>query len=486
MTQPHARLLTETERTLALERFELLRPSLEDGVPLAQLARHHAIPQRTAQRWVARYRRFGLAGLVRDLPTDRDGRCLIEPELRRLIEALALQKPRPTAAFVTRQVRRVAEQHGWRAPSYRSVAAIIEAIDPALSTLAHDGPKVYREAFDLLYRREASAPNEIWQADHTPCDIWVFDDQGSPTRPWLTIILDDYSRAVCGYYLGLGDPTILKTALTLRQAIWRKADPRWHVLGIPDRFYTDHGSDFTSQHLEAVGADLHMGLVFSTVGSPRGRGKIERFFQTVNQLFLCEQPGYSPPGGGVAAPVLRLAELETRLHEFLVGLYNQRVHSETGQAPQARWEAGGFLPRMPDSLEQLDLLLLTVAKARKVHQDGVRFQGYRYLDVTLAAYVGESVTIRYDPRDMAEIRVFHGDTFLCRAVCQELAGETVSLKEIIAERSRRRRELRGHLKDARDAVDLYLNVHREPSDEQQAPLPEAKPDTPRLKRYYNE
>ena len=63
---------------------------------------------------------------------------------------------------------------------------------------------------------------------------------------------------------------------------------------------------------------------------------------------------------------------------------------------------------MPDSLEQLDLLLLTVAKARKIHPDGIHFQGLRYLDPVLAAYVGDSVIIRYDPRDMAEIRMFTG------------------------------------------------------------------------------
>ncbi len=38
---------------------------------------------------------------------------------------------------------------------------------------------------------------------------------------------------------------------------------------------------------------------------------------------------------------------------------------------------------------------------------------------TLAAYVGESVTLRFDPRDMGEIRVFHDDGFLCRAVSAE-------------------------------------------------------------------
>ena len=59
-------------------------------------------------------------------------------------------------------------------------------------------------------------------------------------------------------------------------------------------------------------------------------------------------------------------------------------------APQKRWETGGFLPRLPDSLEQLDLWLLTVAKPRRVRPDGIHFQGFRYLDTTLAAYVGST------------------------------------------------------------------------------------------------
>lgn len=83
--------------------------------------------------------------------------------------------------------------------------------------------------------------------------------------------------------------------------------------------------------------------------------------------------------------MLTLAELEARLHGFVVADYHQRLHSETGLTPQARWEMGGFLPRLPDSTEQLDLLLLTVAKTRRVHQDGIHFQGLRYLDLTLAA-----------------------------------------------------------------------------------------------------
>ena len=59
---------------------------------------------------------------------------------------------------------------------------------------------------------------------------------------------------------------------------------------------------------------------------------------------------------------------------------------------------------MPESLEQLDLLLLTVPRTRRVRPDGIHFMGMRYIDPTLAAYVGEEVLLRYDPRDMAEVR----------------------------------------------------------------------------------
>jgi putative transposase len=83
---------------------------------------------------------------------------------------------------------------------------------------------------------------------------------------------------IAGFRVGFEAPSILLTALTLRQAIWRKRDARWDVCGIPDTFYTDHGSDFTSNHLEQVAAELRMQLVFSELGMLRGRGRIERFF----------------------------------------------------------------------------------------------------------------------------------------------------------------------------------------------------------------
>ncbi|MGO9266088.1 MAG: Mu transposase C-terminal domain-containing protein [Candidatus Binataceae bacterium] len=210
-------------------------------------------------------------------------------------------------------------------------------------------------------------------------------------------------------------------------------------------------------------------------------------------MFLCELDGHAPAGGAVRGkPTLTLAAFEARLRTFFLDVYQRRACAGTNMPPAARWEANGFLPRMPDSLEQLDLLLIQVTKARQVRMDGIHFQSLRYLSTTLAAYVGETVTLRFDPRDMAEIRVFHQDRFLCRAVCAELAGATVPLREILRARNQRRRELRGVMRDRQAAVDTLLQIKRGESTEK-ADAPPAPADQtttrqspPALKRYRNE
>lgn len=102
---------------------------------------------------------------------------------------------------------------------------------------------------------------------------------------------------------------------------------------------------------------------------------------------------------------------------------------------------------MPDSLDQLDGLLLTVPKHRTVQRDGIHFQGQRYLSPTLAPFVGHPVTIRYDPRDLSEIRVYERDTFLCVAVDEKHPNLRLSLRDIEAARRALRRELRRAIND---------------------------------------
>jgi transposase InsO family protein len=58
-------------------------------------------------------------------------------------------------------------------------------------------------------------PNQIWQADHTQLDLRAKRDDGQLGRPWLSVIIDDYSRAIVGFLLSFNSSSALQTALVL-------------------------------------------------------------------------------------------------------------------------------------------------------------------------------------------------------------------------------------------------------------------------------
>src|SRR5258706_3840412 len=186
--------LSEAQRAQALKRFTIIRPALEKEITQAELARTHQITLRTVQRWIKSYREQGLAGLADPARSDKGTPRSLPQMAIHLIEGLALQTPPRSAASIHRQITTIATEQGWKPPSYNRVYTLIKKLDPALVTLAHQGAAAYREEFDLLYRRESTHSNAMWQADHTPLDIVLVDEAGKPARPWLTVIEDEYER----------------------------------------------------------------------------------------------------------------------------------------------------------------------------------------------------------------------------------------------------------------------------------------------------
>lgn len=457
----------------AMRRFAALRPHLEEGVSLVAAARAADVPLRTAQRWLSRYRLEGLDGLKVRKRSDYGTRKLPHP-LIALIEGLTLRKPRLSCAAICRRAKAIAKSRDWPVPSYGTVHSIVQELDPAVVTLAQDGASAYRDRFELIHRHRASVPNTLWQADHTMLDIWIIDANGKAARPWLTAIMDDHSRAIAGYLVFLGAPSALQTSLALRQAIWRKQIPDWPICGIPEILYVDHGSDFTSEHLEQAAASLRFQIIHSAVARPQGRGKIERFFGTLNTELLSDLSGNIVNGKSETPPKLSLADLDAVIGAWIKDTYNVRTHRETGLPPLTSWCADGWLPQMPDSIDDLDLLLVMVAKPRLVRRDGVHFQGLRFMSTILAPYVGESVTIRYDPRDLGEIRVFHKNRFLCRAISPEHAHETITLKDIQTARAAQRRALRQQINERVGVVAQYFPEGTARRKTETAPRPQRK------------
>lgn len=83
--------------------------------------------------------------------------------------------------------------------------------------------------------------------------------------------------------------------------------------------------------------------------------------------------------------------------------------------------------------------------------------------------------------------MFTGAGFLCRAICPELAGITVSLKDITAARNARRRGLARGLRERASVVDRLLAAHQDqpPPGVPGTPVTTSGPSSP-LKLYRTE
>ncbi len=133
----------------------------------------------------------------------------------------------------------------------------------------------------------------------------------------------------------------------------------------------------------------------SQPGRPEGRGKIERFFRTVRGQFLAELTETR------AAQVKDLAELNRLFTAWTETVCHVREHSETGQAPLARWEAGGPFPApaqeaLAEAFRWSEWR--TVTKTATVSMHGNRYQ----VDPALT---GRRVELVFDPFDLAVLSV---------------------------------------------------------------------------------
>ncbi|KAA1040364.1 DDE-type integrase/transposase/recombinase [Macrococcus equipercicus] len=467
---------SDEQRNKAIAKFNIIKSNIFDAYPMKDISLQSGVPISTLYKWKKLYQSDGLMGLIHRKRSD-SGTRKVDSIIIEEIQKIRLKNKRISIATIHRKIDTFCKDNKISSPSYKQVYDIVNCMPISLIDYAHKGDSFYSNKYDLVKLRESTEPNEIWQADHTMLDILVYDQKGHVNRPWLTIILDDYSRAVAGYHVSFESPNAKNTALTLHQAIWHKADVKWPICGIPEKFYTDHGSDFTSNHLEQVAVDLKINLIFSKVGIPRGRGKIERFFLSINQMFLEQMPGYL--GNSDNQELLDYKQFNQKLHHYLVHEYNHKIHSTKKSSPVEMWNRNNFMPNMPISLEELDLLLLEIAKTRKIHSDGIHFQGFKYTNTNLAAYIGEQVLIRYNPNDLAEIRVFYESEFLCTAIAPELAEYSIDIKDLEYARNKRRREIKQQISDLSTKDILIEEKSKNNSDT-------SKKDVKKLKRYINE
>ena len=148
---------------------------------------------------------------------------------------------------------------GHAIPPLRTLqAAFARELRPAERASAKRGEAGRRE-HGLYLRYEAPHRNAVWQADHKQLPVLVLAAIGRrPRRPWVTLFLDDYSRAIMGWAISL-QPSSAEVLAALRDALVVHAG-RGPFGGVPGRLRWDHGLEFAAGAVEhaalALGVDV--------------------------------------------------------------------------------------------------------------------------------------------------------------------------------------------------------------------------------------
>jgi len=268
--------------------------------------------------------------------------------------------------------------------------------------VSHVGVFEARRRFDsVMLGPQGERPNHEWEVDHTRLDIMVVDLETRKIygRPWLTAIIDRYSRCIVGFSISFAPPSWVSVMQALRIAIEPKA-PRlaavaagceitfqstWDCQGIPDVLITDHGPEFKSRSMDAAMAMLGTRLVQTKRRKPWLKGKIERWFGTL-EGFVHSLPGTTFSNfyqrefyKSEKFAKLDVKQLNAIVAKWIVDFYHHKNHSKIGCSPAQKWRLGATQIRLPRLIpsDQLEPSLGLVVQ-RCLRRSGVTFNGLRW------------------------------------------------------------------------------------------------------------
>lgn len=305
-------------------------------------------------------------------------------------------------------------------PSQSTIYRYLRDLDPVYVSTSKNGKyaakREFRMAIGMVHAKNV---NDRWEIDHTPLDVLLVDEETGEVigRPWLTIVIDRYSRMIVSFVLHLLPPTMetvllaIERAITPKQVLLEKfseVKSDWPAHGFPMRLVPDNGAEFHARGLMKSFAELGIEVLFPPSRSPKHKATVERFFRTLCSGLIHTLPGttFSNTRQRGDYPAEELAcftfrQFESILMQWIVDVYHNRPHRGLyKKTPLERWKESQInrtihLPRDFDDLEAM----LSARADRTLHHYGVEINGIKYNSIEL-----QRIANRPGQADRIEVR----------------------------------------------------------------------------------
>ncbi|ALL13157.1 integrase catalytic domain-containing protein [Caulobacter henricii] len=287
---------------------------------------------------------------------------------------------------------------------------------------------------------------ELGCLDHTMVDsvVVMSADQRLPMgRPWLTVLVDVFTRCVLGWVVSFEPPSLYSATECVKRASCPKlslsaAHPRYRqmvtIFGHVDEIVTDNGKDLSGVAFEDAMIEISTSVRWAPIASPTFKAIGERFFLTLKTMLFDKLPGATLKPEllremGIDprnTAILTLEELELLINEA-VCLYHFEEHRALNAPPAQIWEEQMNAHGIPTltELTRLDKLVGAMRDGCRVAKTGVQFKNLRYFDADAVGALLDDLAglaerrnqpkgsasftakIKYNPANLSEIHVWN-------------------------------------------------------------------------------
>jgi len=340
----------------ANRRFHLVQAYLEHQPDV-----YKDIALRTLRRWVKQFREAqanygcGYVGLLPKI-AQRGNRTPKAPTAtRELLDTLIaeyFETPRLAPALsVYRAYLQACSQQNIQPLSVRTFYQRLKQRRSPTQIEKRQGAKAAYQQQPWLWELTLSTPRHgdrplaIVHIDHTQLDIELRCSATGRNlgRPWLTMLIDAYSRRILAVYLTFDAPSYRSCMMGLRLLVQRFGR-------LPQAVVVDGGKEFNSVYFDTLLARYHCIKKTRPGAKPRFGSVIERLFGTTNTEFIFNLLGNTQASkqprqltkaiNPKQLAVWTLASLYTYLTQWAYQVYDQNEHTALGMAPQAAYVMG--------------------------------------------------------------------------------------------------------------------------------------------------
>ncbi|ACT47391.1 Mu transposase C-terminal domain-containing protein [Methylotenera mobilis] len=368
----------------------------------------------------------GLIGLFPQTAKRGNRDRKIDPMVVSLMETviddhyLKPHKPKFMAAYG--ELTNLCAEQGLVEPSEKTFRAAINKRKAYDVVLAREGKRAAYEHETFYWRldmdtpRHGERPFDIAHIDHTELDIQLSDRLFGIMyeRPWLSIMIDAYSRKVLAFWISFNSPSYHSCMMLIKRCVQQHGR-------IPRTIVVDGGSEFDSVYMETLLSFLKVTKKSRAKSKARFGSVLERFFGTSNTQLIHNLSGNTqatktprtcvPSHDPKKLTAWTLQSFTQCFASWLTQVYENNPHKGLGSSPNQVFAISmrDFGIRSHKHITYnhgFELLCMPttkngVAKIHRVQGIHLNYQSYWCKEFTDPALAGKKVPVRYNPDNAA-------------------------------------------------------------------------------------